>query len=615
MVRKSEFSLGAAYLGEGRTRFCVWAPSASELQLRMLQPQERIITLDRLERGYHQVTLEGIEPGSLYFYRIDRSKERPDPASRFQPQGVHGPSGVVDSSFNWKDTCWFGLPLQDYIIYEIHPGTFTQEATFQAIIPFLDGLKALGITAIEIMPVAQFPGGRNWGYDGVYPFAVQGSYGGPDGLRHLVNACHERGLAVVLDVIYNHLGPEGNYLAEFGPYFTERYRTPWGAAVNFDGADCGEVRRYFIENALYWITDFHIDSLRLDAVHAIYDNSPRTFLQELVYAVHQRSECLSRRAYLIAESNQNDVRLIRPEELGGCGLDAQWNDDFHHSVHVLLTGEQSGYYEDYGEFRHLVKAFREGFVYSGDYSRYRRRVHGSSSRDVPLHRMVVFAQNHDQIGNRMLGERLSRLVSFEDLKLAAGTVLLSPFIPLLFMGEEYGETAPFLYFTSHSDAGLVEAVRQGRRDEFAAFHWEGEIPDPQSDFTFQRCKLNRDLMREETNSVLRGFYKELICLRKTLPGMARPSKERMEVSAFEKEMVLSVRRWDGGEETLTIFSMARESATVTVPLPPGRWRKILDSADPCWAGPGGLAPQEIVSSGEAALSIRGRSFAVFAARG
>ncbi len=610
MVRESEFSPGAVYLGEGRSRFCVWAPSASEVELRIVSPRERIVPLDRLMQGYYQATLENIEPGSRYLYRINRDKERPDPASRLQPQGVHGPSQVMDPAFEWNDKCWFGLPLQNYILYEIHTGTFTREGTFQAIIPFLDELKALGTTAIEIMPVAQFPGDRNWGYDGVYPFAVQESYGGPDGLKRLVDASHQRGLAVVLDVSYNHLGPEGNYLADFAPYFTDRYRTPWGAAINFDGADSNGVRRFFIENALYWITDFHIDSLRLDAIHAIYDNSPTTFIQDLACAVHHRAECLNRRSYLIAESNQNDVRVVRSRELGGYGLDAQWNDDFHHSVHVLLTGERAGYYGDYGEFRHLVKAFREGFVYSGEYSRHRRRAHGSSSREVPGYRMVAFSQNHDQVGNRMYGDRLSRLVSFEDLKLAAGTVLLSPFIPLLFMGEEYGETAPFLYFTSHSDATLVEAVREGRRAEFAAFLGEGEIPDPQSETTFQKCKLNRGLARERANSVLSGFYRELIQLRKTLPGMGCLSKEQMEVTAFEKEMVLFVRRWDGPQETMTVFSYAREPVTVPLCLPSARWRTLLDSADSCWGGPGSLAPAEIVSSGEATFPMRGRSFAV-----
>ena len=451
--------LGAIYLGDGRCSFRVWAPRAQQVEVRIVAPGQRIIPLRRDERGYHEVVAESVDPGTRYFYRLDGESERPDPASRFQPEGVHGPSQVVDSRFSWGDAGWFGLPLRDYIIYELHVGTFTGEGTFAAVVTHLEQLKELGITVLELMPVAQFPGSRNWGYDGTYPFAVQNSYGGPDGLKHLVSACHQRGLAVVLDVVYNHLGPEGNYLGDFAPYFTDRYRTPWGPAVNFDGAHSDEVRRFFIENALSWVTEFHVDGLRIDAVHAILDFSAKPFLQELAEAVHAQAERLNRRIYLIPESDLNDTRLIRAPEVGGFGLDAQWNDDFHHALHTLLTGERTGYYEDFGEIRHLVKGFREGFVYSGEYSPYRRRRHGNSSRSLPAHRFVVFAQNHDQVGNRLRGDRLSHLVSLEALKLAAGVILLSPFIPLLFMGEEYGEIAPFEYFVSHSDPGLIEAVR------------------------------------------------------------------------------------------------------------------------------------------------------------
>ena len=316
------------------------------------------------------------------------------------------------------------------MLYELHVGTFTAQGTFDAIVPHLDELKDLGITSIELMPVAQFPGDRNWGYDGVYPFAVQNSYGGPEGLKRLVNACHQRGLAVTLDLVYNHLGPEGNYLQDFGPYFTDRYRTPWGSAINFDGPESDEVRRFFIENALYWVTEFRVDALRLDAVHGIFDFSALHFLQELAAAVHEQAEQLNRRIYVIAESDLNDVRIVRSPELGGYGLDAQWNDDFHHALHTLLTGERTGYYEDFGRIQDLAKAFAEGFVYSGAYSPARRRRHGNSSKDLAAPRFVVFAQNHDQVGNR---HRLSALVSFEWLKLAAAVVLLSPFIPLLFI--------------------------------------------------------------------------------------------------------------------------------------------------------------------------------------
>jgi maltooligosyltrehalose trehalohydrolase len=606
-----DLGLGASFLEDDRARFVVWAPLARKVEVHLLAPLERLVPMESGERGYHHATVGGVEPGSLYMYRLDENRERPDPASRFQPQGVHGPSQVVDPHREWEDADWTGLLLQDYTIYELHVGTFTPDGTFDAVIPHLDELKDLGITAIELMPVAQFPGARNWGYDGVYPFAVQDSYGGPEGLKTLVNACHKLGLAVVLDVVYNHLGPEGNCLAEFGPYFTDSYNTPWGAALNFDGPYSDEVRRFFTENALYWVTEFHTDALRLDAVHAIVDHSAVPFLEELAEAMHQRAEQLHRRIHVIAESDLNDARIVRPRELGGYGLDAQWNEDFHHSLHALLTGERTVYYQDFGGLGQLVKAFTEGFVYSGQYSSYRRRRHGNSSRDVPAERFVVFAQNHDQVGNRMLGERLSQLVPFEGLKLAAGVVLLSPFIPLLFTGEEYGETVPFQYFVSHSDAALVEAVRRGRREEFEAFAWQGEPPDPQDEGTFLHAKLNRGLRAKGHHAVLFAFYKELFRLRKSIAALATLSKEQMEVLGYEKDQVLFLRRWSGNSEVFAVFSFADAEATMAVSVPGGRWRKLLDSADERWQGKGTSIPDMLHSEGEAALTLSPMSLALF----
>jgi maltooligosyltrehalose trehalohydrolase len=606
-----EVTLGATLLGDGRCRFLVWAPLAQTVEAHIVAPQERIVTLEPVKRGYYQRTVDGVRPGSLYLYRLDEQHERPDPASRSQPQDVHGPSAIVDPGFSWQDDAWFGLALQDYLIYELHVGTFTAEGTFEAVIAYLDELKSLGITAVELMPVAQFPGNRNWGYDGVYPYAAQHAYGGPDGLRRLVNACHQQGLAVVLDVVYNHLGPEGNYLGDFGPYFTDRYKTPWGAALNFDGAYSDEVRRYFIENALYWITECHIDALRLDAVHAIADQSAYPFLDELAVAVHDQAEALGRRVHVIAESDLDDTRIIRPRELGGFAHDAQWNDGFHHALHTLLTGESDGYYWDYGKVAHLAKAFTEGYVYSGQYSAYRQRRHGNSSRAVPAQQFVVCAQNHDQVGNRMLGERLSQLVGFESLKVAAAVVLLSPFIPLLFMGEEYGETAPFPYFISHMDADLVEAVRRGRREEFAAFAWKGEPPDPQSETVFDHAKLNHHLRQEGHHAVLYAFYKELIRLRKTVPALARLSKETMYVGYYESPPVLWVRRWCGESETCLVVHFGQEQASVILPLPSGRWCKRLDSAAEQWRGPGGMAPAELVGDEPLTLALPPHDIVLF----
>jgi len=586
---KGELGLGAAYLGEGRCRFCVWAPLSEKVAVHVISPKKRVIPLRSGERGYHHGIVEGVPPGTRYRYRLGGGRERPDPASRFQPQGVHGPSGVVDSRFPWDDGRWRGLPLRDYIIYELHAGLFSTEGTFEGVIPRLEELRDLGITAIELMPVAQFPGSRNWGYDGVYPFAVQNSYGGPEGLKNLVNACHRRELAVILDVVYNHLGPEGNYLADFGPYFTERYRTPWGWAINFDGAHSNEVRRFFIENAIYWIREFHIDALRIDAVHAIMDFSARPFLEELACAVHEEAEESNRGIFIIAESTLNDPRVIQPRERGGWGLDAQWNDDFHHALHALLTGEHDGYYRDFGELEHLGKAFREGFVYSGEYSAFRERSHGRSSRHLPAHQFVVFAQNHDQVGNRMRGERLSGLVSFEALKLAAGAVLTSPFIPLLFMGEEYGEESPFAYFVDHADPALIEAVRTGRREEFRAFTWQGEVPDPQDRETFSQCKLKWHHRGKGPSRALLGFYRHLIRLRKEIPALGHLSKEGIEVWRAEEGLLL-VRRRHEESHVCALMNFSSRELAYRIEFGPGRWRKLIDSSEKRWMGPGSSMP-------------------------
>jgi len=601
-------TLGATYLGRDRTRFLVWAPFRERVEVHIVNPQERILFLDKDDLGYFQAVAKGIPLGSLYFYRLNGEKEYPDPASRHQPRGVHGPSQVVNPDFSWEDVSWSGLLLQGYIIYELHTSTFTPEGTFDAIISHLDGLKELGITAVELMPVAQFPGRRNWGYDGVYPYAVQESYGGPEGLKRLVNTCHNMGMAVILDVVYNHLGPEGNHLAEFGPYFTERYQTPWGAALNFDGAYSDEVRRFFIENTLYWVTEFHIDALRLDALHALLDISAYTFLEELAASVQERAKKLNRNIYLIGESAANDARLIRPPEQGGYGLDAQWNDDFHHALHVLLTGEKTGYYQDFGELSQLVKAYREGLVYSGEYSPYRKHRHGTSTIDVPAHRFVVFSQNHDQVGNRARSERLNQIVSFETLKLAAGIVILSPFLPLIFMGEEYGETAPFPYFVSHSAPALIEAVRKGRKREFTTFDWQGEIPDPQDEATFLNARLNHELSEEGQHKTLNDFYRELIRLRKVNTALACLSKDNMEVRGDEGNNILLVRRWSGDSEVVIIYNLSNNEVKVPHSVPSGQWHKILDSTEARWLGDGSTIPGKFGSKGEISFTLEPNSF-------
>ena len=607
----SRFPLGATYLGGGRCRFLVWAPKVQRVDLRIEHPDPRLLPLARCERGYFHALVEGVAPGTRYRYRLDGSRECPDPASRFQPLGVHGPSEVVDPQFRWDDQHWQGLRLGDYVLYELHVGTFTAEGTFDAAIRHLDKLAQLGITMIELMPIGQFPGRRNWGYDGTYCYAAQDSYGGPDGLRRLVNACHRRGMGVALDVVYNHVGPEGNYLGEFGHYFSQRCRTPWGPAINLDGRHADDVRRYFIENALTWVTDFHIDSLRLDAVHAMVDASARPFLQELAEAVHARAERLGRRVTVIAESHLNDPRHTQPPEAGGYGLDGQWNDDFHHCLHVLLTGERDGYYADFGGLGQMAKAMAEGFVFDGQYSRYRGRRHGASSRHLPAERLVVYSQNHDQVGNRARGERLGTLADHASLKLAASLVLLSPYIPLLFMGEEYGETAPFLYFVSHSDRALIDAVRRGRKEEFASFCWGPEIPDPQAEETFRRSLLNRQLLQVPRHAALWDFYRELIRLRKAVPALSHLDKQQMEVLACEATPTLVVRRWEGDSQVLSVYHFG-DAGTWTGSLPAGRWRVLLDSADAQWLGGGSRVPPRLVSEGTVSLALAARQVVVLA---
>ena len=587
--------VGTTYLGNGRTRFAIWAPRLSQLAVRIRAPAPRgPIALPRLPGGWFAATLEDVGPGTRYLCVLDDGRERPDPAARALPEGVHGPSEVVDlAAFPWTDTGWHGMPLKDLVLYEVHVGTFTPEGTFDAIIPRLTALRDLGVTALELMPVASFPGGHGWGYDGVGLFAPQQSYGGPAGLQRLVDACHARGMAVVLDVVYNHLGPEGNYLAEFGPYFTDRYRTPWGQAMNFDGEDARGVRAFVVANALAWIRDYHVDGLRLDAVHTIFDASPVHILRELNDAVQRLARRLGRTVPVIAESDLNQRRVIDAVRAGGYGLAGQWSDDFHHALHSLLTGERNGYYGDFGSLAELAKAYTEGFVYDGTFSRFRGRVHGTPTGDLPGERFVVSTQNHDQVGNRALGERLSSLVDFEGLKLAAVSMLFSPYIPLLFMGEEYGEPAPFLFFTDFGDPGLRAAVSQGRRDEFAAFGREGEVPDPQDPATFCRSKLQWGRREQLPHRWLLALYRSLLALRREHPVLGVAGKPRTVTCSLDGDTLLVLRR--GGRRTaaLAILRFAPTGSVVQAAIPMGSWRRLLDTAEERFGGPGARSPASL----------------------
>ena len=615
--------IGALYQGNNRCEFRVWAPLSPQVGLRIVAPGERDVPLEKDEAGYWQALVDEVPPGSRYWYLLEGGTgsptqnpalgvpvKRSDPASQSQPEGVHGPSEVLDhTAHEWTDAGWEGVPLEDMVIYELHVGTFTPEGTFEAILPRLAELGELGVTAIELMPVAQFPGDRNWGYDGVYPYAVQNSYGGPAGLKTLVNAIHRQGMSAILDVVYNHLGPEGNYLRDFGPYFTGKYRTPWGDAINYDEAYSYGVRNFFIENALFWLREYHFDALRLDALHQIYDQSAKHIVQELTESVAEFSRESARRCYLIGESDLDDVRFIKPIPDGGYGLDAQWCDDFHHSLHTLLTGERTGYYEDFGRIEQMAKAFKEGFVYSWQFSRHRMKFHGSSSRHRPARQFVVCAQNHDQIGNRAGGERLAKLVDFESLKLAAGAVLLSPYVPLLFMGEEYAEETPFLYFVSHTDLELVTAVREGRKAEFEAFHLDQPCPDPQALETFEGSKLQWEKRDSDRHRILLAFYRQLLELRQSIPHMV--SKRNLTVEYLPQEKVLIWHRRHEWGEVAGLMNFDPQPREVSLPVSQRTWAKILDSADPKWDGPGAMRVE--TAAGRQWVTMPPKSIAVFQA--
>jgi maltooligosyltrehalose trehalohydrolase len=496
-----------------KTDLWVWAPGARSVEVVTDAGRAPMDGPDDRGRWSAAVDLDG---GQGYRFSVDGGEPRPDPRSEFQPEGVHGPSAVVDhSAFAWTDAGWRGRPIDEAVIYELHVGTFSESGTFAGVADHLDHLLDLGVTHVEIMPVNEFPGRRGWGYDGVDLYAPHHAYGGPDGLKGLVDTCHGRGLAVLLDVVYNHLGPAGNYLSQYGPYFTDRYATPWGQAVNLDGPDSDEVRAFFVDNALSWLRNYHLDGLRLDAVHAILDTSATHLLEELAARVDELEGEVGRPLALIAESDLNDPRVVRDRDAGGYGMDAQWSDDFHHALHALLTGESTGYYADFGSVADVAKALHQAFVYDGNHSNHRRRRHGRPPVGLPAVRFLGYTQTHDQVGNRAQGDRLSMLTSAGGVRVAAALVLCSPFVPMLFQGEEWAASTPFQYFTDHEDAELGRLVSEGRRREFGAFGWKPEdVPDPQDPATFERSKLNWAEVAEPEHAAVLEWYRRLIGLRR-----------------------------------------------------------------------------------------------------
>jgi maltooligosyltrehalose trehalohydrolase len=525
-------------------KFEIWAPTASKIALKV---NDSVLPMQGADKeGWWRLTVDEARAGTDYGFVVnDEDGVYPDPRSLWQPHGVHGLSRVYDQgAFTWSHAEFQPPPLSSAVIYELHIGTFTSEGTLDAAIAGLDYLASLGVTHVELMPVAAFAGKHGWGYDGVALFAVHEPYGGPDSLKRFVDAAHGKGLSVVLDVVYNHFGPSGNYTGKFGPYMIDAHHTPWGGAVNLEGPWAHQVRRFFFDNALMWMRDFHIDGLRLDAVHAYVDRSAIHFLEQLSIETRRLEATLGRRKVLIAESDSNDPRIVTPREAGGLGIDAQWSDDFHHALFaVLYRGRAEGYYADFGSLSQLAKAIEQTFVYDGIFSKYRKRVHGRAPLNLSQHRFLGYIQNHDQVGNRAMGERLHESVGFDRAMVAAAIVMISPFVPMLFQGEEWAASSPFQYFANHEDAQLARAVSEGRKKEFEAFGWKPEsIPDPEKLETYLRSKLKWDEIDEGPHAQMQEWYRELIRLRRSTASLNDGEPGNTRVKFDEDGRWLSLER-------------------------------------------------------------------------
>lgn len=585
--------------------FTVWAPNRKNVTLMLNEGKQRI-EMGKEINGYWTTKIKKVTAGAEYFYLLDDEFLKPDPATYYQPKGVFGPSAIVDhKAFEWADYNWRGLELKDLIFYELHVGAFSPEGTFKAINSRLKELCDFGVNAIELMPITQFSGKRGWGYDSVFPFAVQDSYGHPDDLKALINEAHKQGLAVFLDFVYNHTGPEGNVLNDFGPYFKTDKLTAWGPTINLDGENCLGVRNFFLENALNWFGHYHIDGIRLDAVLWMYDNSQKHFLQELNQAVAEYAEKVNRKLHMIAESGFNDPKVLFPFEKGGFNFDAQWLDDYQHALFVQLTNEKEGYYKDYLKFDYLLEALTYGYVYVEKDPTFRRRRPDELFDWISAYRLIVFSQNHDQVGNRLLGDRLISLSGLEAAKVAAGIVLLSPYVPLLFMGEEYGETVPFLFFTDYSGKELSAAIREGRRKEFFNFNWQGEVPDPQSLETFSKSKINWQQRYQGIGSKILAYYKTLIKLRRNLPAL-QASKQRNIKQLSNQGKVLFFKKQKGNSEAVVIANFGKDACPIELPFD-SRYVKVIDSLAVDFGGSGMILPNELMSK----ITVPGLNFAVY----
>ncbi len=596
-----------AQLHEDGVHFGVWASDASQVDVVVLGDEGRELAhypLERDQQGYFSAYVPGLTAGAKYMYRLDGDKLRPDPASRYQPEGVHGPSQVVDTSFAWTDGDWHGIPLEEMVLYEAHIGTATPKGTFEALIGKLPFLKSLGVTAIEIMPVGDFPGERNWGYDGVCLFAPARAYGGQEGLKKLVDAAHAHGLSAVLDVVYNHLGPDGNYLRDFSlDYFTDAHKTPWGDALNFANR---HVREFFISNALYWAHEYHMDGLRLDATHSILDDSDEHILRELPSRV--RSSLAPDRHFVIfAEDERNEAWLITPAEQGGAGIDAVWADDFHHEVRSALAGDNEGYYVDFtGSAADIADTISKGWFYVGQLSQFAGRSRGTDASAFDPPHFVYCIQNHDQVGNRAIGDRLTESIGLDAYRAASALLLLSPYTPLLFQGQEWAASTPFLFFTDHNPE-LGRLVTEGRRAEFAHFKgFQGEeVPDPQAVGTFQASKLKWEEAEQGEHGQTLALYKELLGLRRNLPAFRERRRANFKAACVDRDaFAMRYLSPTGSDDLLVVVNLKGDlkldiAANEATKAPQGcRWKVILSSDEPRFGGPQEIAElQQQVAQG------------------
>jgi len=584
--------------------FTVWAPNAGNVKL-TFEEGKQFIDMTRMANGYWTTHLKRVNSGLEYMFQLDSNPPKPDPASHFQPKGVFGPSSVIDhEKYFWEDKNWRGLELKELVFYETHVGTFTPQGTFKAMQDRIVELAEFGINTVELMPVTQFSGSRGWGYDGVFPFAVQNSYGTPDELKALIDKCHSYGVAVFLDFVYNHIGPEGNVLNDYAPYFSNERMTTWGPTINLDGANSNGVRNFFLENTLHWFRDYHIDGIRLDAILWITDGNPKHFLSELNQAVAGYAQETGHRLYMIAETGYNEPAVLTSTNDSGYGFDAQWLDDYHHALFSVLTGENQSYYRDFTKLEHLADAYTDAYVYVKKPPEFRRRLPEESFRQIPAYRFLVFSQNHDQIGNRLLGDRLVTISGVEAAKVAAGLVLLSPYIPLLFMGEEYRETAPFLFFTDYQGEELAHAIREGRRKEFNEFHWTGEVLDPQSVECFTKSKLNWQNRGQGVNGKIAAYYKTLLGLRKTHPAL-QVDKDRNIKTASTQSKVLLIEKQKNTSNALILANLGKEAQTIQARFENGL--KILDSMSSVFGGSGEKLPEKILPE----INVPGYCFAVY----